>query len=449
MEIEIATVGGYEEIGRQMTAVRAGDDVVVFDMGLHLSEVLLHDNVETEHMHSLDLIDLGAIPDDRVMSEIDGEVQAIVPTHGHLDHIGALSKLGHRYDAPIVGTDFTIELVKKQITQESKFDVDNDLVTMNHGETMDIGDDVELEFVNVTHSTPQAINPVVHTPEGAIVYGLDKRLDPDPVVGEPFDMERFKEIGEEGVLAYFEDCTNAGEMGRTSSEQVARKELQDLLYRLRNFDGGIIATTFASHVARVKSIVEFARDIGREPILLGRSMKKYNSIADKLDIVEFTDGLEMQGHTGGVEEAFERIMGEGKGDYLPIVTGHQGEPYAMLTRMSRDELTYDFEQGDKVIFSARTIPQPINEGQKHQVVQLLQKQGVRVYDDVHVSGHLRQEGHYEMLNALKPDNVIPAHNSMEGVGPYVNLAENQGYDVGEDLHVCRNGDTIKLVEDED
>src|SRR6056297_898563 len=149
MEVEIATIGGYEEVGRQMTAVRAGEDVVIFDMGLDLSKVLIHDNVETERMHSLDLIDMGAIPDDRVMSDLDGEVQAIVPTHGHLDHIGAISKLAHRYDAPVVATPFTIELVKQQVESEEKFGVGNDLVKMDAGETMSIGDtgQVELEFV--------------------------------------------------------------------------------------------------------------------------------------------------------------------------------------------------------------------------------------------------------------------------------------------------------------
>ncbi|MFB6122260.1 MAG: MBL fold metallo-hydrolase, partial [Haloferacaceae archaeon] len=162
MEIEIATIGGYEEVGRQMTAVRAGDDVVVFDMGLNLSQVLIHDNVETEKMHSLDLIDMGAIPDDRVMSDLEGDVQAIVPTHGHLDHIGAISKLAHRYDAPVVATPFTIELVKQQVEGESKFSVGNDLVKMEAGETMTIGERCELEFVNVTHSIIDAINPVLH-----------------------------------------------------------------------------------------------------------------------------------------------------------------------------------------------------------------------------------------------------------------------------------------------
>ncbi len=278
MEIEIATIGGYEEVGRQMTAVRAGDDIVVFDMGLNLSKVLIHDNLRTEEMHSLDLIDMGAIPDDRILNELDGEVQAIVPTHGHLDHIGAISKLAHRYEAPIVASPFTLELVKEEIQDEGKFNVNNDLVEMEAGETMRIGDTgkLDLEFVNVTHSIIDAINPVLHTPEGAVVYGLDKRIDHTPVIGDPIDMDRFREIGREGpgVLCYIEDCTNAGKKGRTPSESVARRHLKDVIHSIDDYDGGVVATTFSSNIARVKSLVEFAYDIGRKPLLLGRYLEK-------------------------------------------------------------------------------------------------------------------------------------------------------------------------------
>jgi ribonuclease J len=450
MEIEIATVGGYEEVGRQMTAVRAGDDVVVFDMGLNLSQVLIHDDVRTEQMHSLDLIDMGAIPDDRVMSELEGDVKAIVPTHGHLDHIGAISKLAHRYNAPIVATPFTIELVKQQMDDESKFNVDNDLVKMDAGETMSIGSSgqVDLEFVNVTHSVIDAINPVLHTPEGAVVYGLDKRMDHTPVIGDPIDMERFREIGREGngVLAYIEDCTNAGKKGRTPSESVAREHLRDVMQSVEDYDGGIVATTFSSHIARVKSLVEFAKDMGRQPVLLGRSMEKYSGTAERLDFVDFPEDLGMYGHRKSVDRTFKRIMKEGKENYLPIVTGHQGEPRAMLTRMGRGETPYELEEGDKVIFSARVIPEPTNEGQRYQSERLLKMQGARIYDDIHVSGHLREEGHFEMLDALQPQNIIPAHQDLKGFSPYVDLCESQGYELGRDLHVTRNGNLIQLVE---
>ncbi|MFB6119675.1 MAG: RNase J family beta-CASP ribonuclease [Halobacteriaceae archaeon] len=449
MEIEIATIGGYEEVGRQMTAVRAGDDVVIFDMGLNLSKVLLHDNVETEQMHSLDLIDMGAIPDDRVMSDLEGDVQAIVPTHGHLDHIGAISKLAHRYDAPIVASPFTIELTRDQIESEQKFGVENDLVKMEAGESMVIGDEgCELEFVHVTHSIIDAINPVLHTPEGAVVYGLDKRMDHDPVLEDPIDMERFREIGreDEGVLCYIEDCTNAGKKGRTPSESVARRHLEDAMHSMADYDGGIVATTFSSHISRVSSLVEFAQDIGRQPVLLGRSMEHYSGTAERLGYVDFPEDLGMFGHRKSVDRTFKRIMNEGKENYLPIVTGHQGEPRAMLTRMGRGETPYDIEDGDKVIFSARVIPEPTNEGQRYQSENLLRMQGARIYDDIHVSGHLREEGHYEMLQALQPQNIIPAHQDMKGFAPYVDLASSQGYEVGEDLHVTQNGNTITLVE---
>lgn len=448
MEIEIATIGGYEEVGRQMTAVRAGDDVVIFDMGLNLSKVLLHDNVETEKLHSLDLIDMGAIPDDRVMSDLEGDVKAIVPTHGHLDHIGAISKLAHRYNAPIVASPFTIELVKQQIQGEEKFGVENDLMKMSAGETMQLSDEVELEFVNVTHSIIDAINPVVHTPEGAIVYGLDKRMDHTPVLGDPIDMKRFREIGREGpgVLAYIEDCTNAGRKGRTPSESVARRHLKDVLYSIEDYDGGIVATTFSSHIARVTSLVEFAQDIGRTPVLLGRSMEKYSGTAERLNFVDFPEEVGMFGHRKSVDRTFKRIMKEGKENYLPIVTGHQGEPRAMLTRMGRGETPYQLESGDKVVFSARVIPEPTNEGQRYQSERLLKMQGARIYDDVHVSGHLREEGHYQMLDALQPQHVIPAHQDMKGFAPYVDLCESQGYRLGRDLHVTRNGNLIQLVE---
>jgi len=448
MEVEIATIGGYEAVGRQMTAVRAGDDVVIFDMGLNLSKVLIHDNVETERMHSLDLIDMGAIPDDRVMSDLEGDVKAIVPTHGHLDHIGAISKLAHRYDAPIVATPFTIELVKQQIKGEEKFGVQNDLVKMEAGETMQIGERNELEFVNVTHSIIDAINPVLHTPEGAVVYGLDKRMDHTPVIGDPIDMKRFREIGREGegVLCYIEDCTNAGRKGRTPSESVARRHLKDVMTSIEDYDGGIVATTFSSHIARVKSLVEFAKDMGRQPVLLGRSMEKYSGTAERLDFVDFPEDLGMYGHRKSVDRTFKRVMNEGKENFLPIVTGHQGEPRAMLTRMGRGETPYELDNGDKVLFSARVIPEPTNEGQRYQSEKLLGMQGARIYDDIHVSGHLREEGHYQMLDALQPQNVIPAHQSLKGFAPYVDLAENFGFKAGRDLHITRNGNMIQLTE---
>ncbi len=139
-------------------------------------------------------------------------------------------------------------------------------------------------------------------------------------------------------------------------------------------------------------------------------------------------------------------MKEGKENFLPIVTGHQGEPRAMLTRMGRGETPYELDDGDKVLFSARVIPEPTNEGQRYQAEQLLKMQGARIYDDIHVSGHLRQEGLYEMLQALQPQHVIPAHQDLKGQSGYVSLASGQGYEPGRDLHLSHNGNRIQLVD---
>ncbi len=152
-------------------------------------------------------------------------------------------------------------------------------------------------------------------------------------------------------------------------------------------------------------------------------MEKYSGTAERLGFVDLPDDLGMYGHRKSVDRTFKRIMKEGKENYLPIVTGHQGEPRAMLTRMGRGETPYEIDDGDKVIFSARVIPEPTNEGQRYQSERLLRMQGARIYDEIHVSGHLREEGHYEMLQALQPQHVIPAHQNLKGFAPYVDLAE--------------------------
>jgi ribonuclease J len=175
-------------------------------------------------------------------------------------------------------------------------------------------------------------------------------------------------------------------------------------------------------------------------------MEKYSGTAERLDFVDFPEDLGMYGHRKSVDRTFKRIMNEGKENFLPIVTGHQGEPRAMLTRMGRGETPYELADGDKVVFSARVIPEPTNEGQRFQSETLLRMQGARIYDDIHVSGHLSREGHYEMLQTLRPDNLVPAHQDMSGFSPYVDLAESQGYTMGKDLHVTRNGNMIQLVE---
>ncbi|GAA0311565.1 MBL fold metallo-hydrolase [Halarchaeum salinum] len=439
MDIEIATLGGYEEVGRNMTAVRAGDDIVVFDMGLDLAPVV-REGIDVDSADRAALLDAGAIPDDTVVDELPGEVCAIVFSHGHLDHVGAAGVLAARYDAPLVATPFTMECVKGEL--DSGYD--GDLVTMPAGETMALGDGLELEFVHVTHSTVGAVNPVLHTPEGAIVYGLDKRLDHDPVLEAPIDMARFAELGETGVLAYIEDCTNAGRSGRTPGEAVARARLRDVAGSVADTEGVLVASTFASHIARVSTLVECAREIGREPILLGHSMETYATTAAHFDYPRFDD-VPAYGTRVGIERALRRVRNEGRAGFFLIVTGHQGEPNAVLPRLARGDGALGLTSGDVVVFSARVIPDPVNRRQRAVLERRLIRRDVEIHERVHTSGHLRAAGHRRMLRALEPRTLIPAHQSVGGIERYVALAESSGYERGEDVHVVRNGTTIQLT----
>ena len=194
MSVEVVAIGGYQEVGKNMTAVRIGDDVVIFDMGIHLDRISMHEDTDIDRMHSLDLIERGVIPDDTLMKDVDGKVKGIVFSHGHLDHIGAVAKLAHRYDAPLIGTPYTSALIEKQIKGERKFKVTNPIKVLNPGSKVKLSKDITLEFVQSTHSIPQAVFPVLHTPEGVIVYALDFKFDNHQKVSPPPDYKRLREL---------------------------------------------------------------------------------------------------------------------------------------------------------------------------------------------------------------------------------------------------------------
>lgn len=261
MSVEVIAIGGYEEVGRNMTAVKVGEDVIIFDMGIHLDRISIHEDTDIDRMHSLDLIERGVIPDDTLMKDVDGKVKGIVFSHGHLDHIGAVAKLAHRYDAPLIGTPYTAALIQKQINGERKFKVNNPIKTLNPGGKMKLSEDITLEFVQSTHSIPQAVFPVLHTPEGIIVYALDFKFDNHQKVSPPPDYRRLKELGRKGVLALIVESTNIKDTNevKTYSERIARNILEDLMRGPLYEKTGMIVTTFSSHVERVQTIADIAK----------------------------------------------------------------------------------------------------------------------------------------------------------------------------------------------
>ena len=443
-DIGIVAVGGYEEVGRNMTAIRVGKDIVVLDMGVRLDRIQIHEETEMEKMHSLDLIQMGAIPDDKVMNNVDGNVVGIVCSHGHLDHIGAIPKLAHRYKAPVYGTPFTAELIKQEIESERKFEVANKVNAVKCGEITELSRNISIELIRVQHSIIDCAFVAIHTPSGIILYACDFKIDRTPVIGEIPDFKRLKQIGKDGVLAMITESTNVNRSGKTPSENVARDLVWDALLGTEETESGVIVTTFSSHIARIKSILDAAEKMNRIPVLLGSSMERYFGTALKMGYVTKPDNLRIFGYRKSIHKEFKRIMDDGKKKYLPIVTGHQGEPDAILGRIASGEVDYKLESGDKIIFSANVIPNQLNQANRYALDTKLKMKGARIYDNVHVSGHAYKEDHWELLRMVKPEHVIPAHGTLEMHSAYAEMAEDTGYEFGETVHILRNGQELSL-----
>jgi len=443
-DIGIIAVGGYNEVGRNMTAIKIGKDIVVMDMGIRLDRVQIHEDTDVESLHASDLIAMGAIPDDSIMSNVDGKVRVIACTHGHLDHIGAISKLAHKYKAPIVATPFTADLISQEIKSERIFGVENPVKPMNAGEKYQVTPDIELEFVRVQHSIVDCVFAAIHTKQGIILYANDFKIDRSPTLGEPPDFARLKALGKEGVVALITETTNASISGKTPSEQIAKDLVWDVLMGTEESKSGVMVTTFSSHIARIRSIIEAAHKMGRKPVLLGRSMEKYWGTAVRTGYAERNDGLSVYGRRKSIDKALKRIMSEGKDKYLPIMTGHQGEPGAILSRVASGETDYQVESGDKVVFSAGIIPQPLNISNRYTVETKLKMRGARVYDNIHVSGHACREDHWELLRMINPEHVIPSHGNLVSHGNYLMMAEDTGYSLGSNIHLVRNGQELLL-----
>lgn len=440
MTVEVIAVGGYEEVGKNMSAVKVGEDVVIFDMGIHLDRVHIHEDTDMARMHSLDLIERGIIPDDTLMKEVDGKVRAIVFTHGHLDHIGAVGKLAHRYEAPIIGTPYTMGLIERTIKSERKFKVNNPLEILNPGEKIQVSPDITLEFVRTTHSIPQTVNAALHTSEGIIVYANDFKFDNHQMISKPPDYHRLKELGRKGVLALIVETTRMTEMKqvRTYSEKMARIALQDVMEQTLHEKEGMLVTTFSSHIERIQAICNIAQKSDRQLLLLGRSMERFAGIAESMGLLKLPPTASIYGSPKAVNRALTRAE-EKRKDYLLVTTGHQGEPDALLPRIASGRTNFRVRRGDNVIISAPIIPVPMNIANRNVMERRLKSSGARIFPNLHVSGHAGREDHRDYIRMLDPVNIIPSHGDLEMLAAYTELAEEEGYKMGNNIHLLRNG----------
>lgn len=439
MTIEITPLGGLGEIGKNMTAICFDDVQVVVDMGIKLENVLSLGEPDIGKMSRDKLIEIGGIPDDSKLRSRN--VSAILLTHGHLDHIGAIGKLAHEYNAPIYGTPFTIELAKHIVKEERVFDVTNELRAVDNGESIEVND-LQIEFIRGIHSIPQTTLPAIHGSEGTVLCAGGFKLDDDPILGGTTDYEKLKQLNNNDFLISLVCSVRADEPNPTPPESHAKKMLEKEMSEAADREKGLFVTCFSTHIARIKSIIEVSLKIGREPIVLGRSIERQCRIAVELGLVDFPLDLRMWGRSKSVHDVLMEIK-DSREDYTILATGHQGEPNALLTRIADEETPLKIREGDEVIFSATVIPNPLNEANRELLEAKLKAQGARIHRDVHVSGHAGQPGTRELIKMVNPNHIIPVHGTPEKLNAVASIGRKMGYS-NEQLHLLENGESLEL-----
>ncbi len=429
--MNIYAVGGYEEVGKNMTAIEVGGEVVIIDMGLRVDRMMIHEDTDVHSLQEAELRKIGAVPDDRILE--GKKVVGIILSHGHLDHIGAISKMASKYHCPIVGRPFTANISRQLMRDDGKSD--KNIISVEKEGCLG---NFRFEFINVTHSIPDSSLVALYTREGDVLYANDYKLDPHPSIGEKTDLAKLKGIDPKVLII---ESVRVREQKKTPSERIAVMMLQDFFYdEFFDFDC-LISTTFSSHIARVQTLIEASKKVGRQPVLLGRSLCKYWNAALEEGIVSLDVARIAK------RKALNKFLKEtvqDRSQYSLMVTGHQGEPDAVLSRIADGKTPYTFSSGDCVIFSASTIPNPVNEANRYKLETKLQMQNVRMVKDMHVSGHACKEDHRELLRIVNPEYIIPSHGEFDKLSAWGVLAEEEGYKVGRDLYILKNTQMMEI-----
>lgn len=416
--LEIIPLGGAGDIGKNMVALRYADDIIVVDAGVQFPG---------EEHPGVDLI----IPDFSYLEENAEQFRAILLTHGHEDHIGAVPHVLKSLNVPVYGTPFTIGLVRAKL-DEHRILGTSKLHTWVPGDRVTIGA-FTIEPIHVTHSIPDSVCLAITTPVGLVIHTGDFKVDQTPVDNRHFDAGRLAQLGDQGVLLLISDCVNAERPGWNPSERIVGEVFD---HWFREADGRVIVTTFSSNIHRVQQVFEYARKHGRRVAIVGRSMERNAEIARELGFLHYHDGMRMRLEDAESADPREVVL---------VTTGSQGEPMSALTRMSNDEHKIKIREGDTVILSSRPIPG--NENAVYRTVNRLFRLGARViYDDiatVHVSGHGRQEELKIMYRLTRPKFIMPFHGEPRMMVAYEDMVTTMGHNP-EDIFFVEIGDRLSL-----
>jgi ribonuclease J len=369
--MKLHAIGGSDEVGRNMTALEVGEDVLLFDCGIYLPAII---GVEEKEKIPTEkgMRRIGALPDDTYLDKMGlrSKVRALLISHAHLDHIGGIPYIAGRYKAPVVGTPFTMELLKVLMNDNNQ-NIPNRIIPVKvNGSYMVKGKsgNYKVEFINMTHSTIQTAVIAVHTPEGIFLYANEFKMDNTPTFGEPPNYKKLKELSKKEIKLMMVDSLYAHEDIKTPSERVAKTLLHDVLFTMDNKNSGIIVSTFSSHIARLKTIVEYGKKMNRQVLFVGRSLNKYITAARNVNQAPFVKDIKIVSYRKQVEK-FLRKANDNRKNYLIVCTGHQGEPGSILDRISRGQVPFKLISSDHIIFSSKTIPTPETELSKGRLVQ--------------------------------------------------------------------------------
>jgi len=446
--MEVCTIGGFEEVGKNMTAVKINNDVIIFDAGVHLPAVIEMQEEGQQTYSEKQLRHSGGIANDLVLDKLGwrDKVRAIVIGHAHLDHVGAVPYIAHRYPkAEIIATPFTMHFLET-ILKDEKLHMKNKRKIIKENSSIIIqgkNEKYKIEFIHTTHSTIQCSFLALHTKEGIFFYALDFKLDNYPILGNPPNYKRLKEIGRKGVKVLIINAMNSGKEGRTQSERIARHLLEEAFAHVRNKKSALFVTTFSSHIARLKSIVDFAKKTNRKIIFLGRSLSKYIECATKAHFCPFRNKRHLFKYRGQVNSILKKIEKD-RGKYIVVCTGHQAEKGSILDRIVQGETPFKFRKGDNIIFASGVIPVAINIAARERLDKKLNKQGVRLQKGVHVSGHASQEDMLDLIEMLKPEHIIPSHGTHKQEIPLIEAIKDVGYGFGETSHLASDGKLLKF-----
>ncbi|MGZ5147882.1 MAG: ribonuclease J, partial [Burkholderiales bacterium] len=422
-KLQVVPLGGLGEFGMNCMAMRWGDDIFLIDAGMMFPEA---------ELLGVDIV----VPDITYLTENRDKVRAIVLTHGHEDHIGALPYVLSELNVPVYGTEFTLAYVENKLEEHGLLEQAS-LLEIRANERIKIGP-FTINPIQVTHSLVDCVSLAIHTPIGVVIHTGDFKVDPTPTDNRLFDLHTFAEYGKEGVLALFQDSTNVERAGYTPSERAVRRKFDEVFARAEK---RIFVSCFSSSIHRIKLAIDCAFENNRKVALIGRSMTESIEIAQDLGYIDIPDGVLI--HPGQIKEFPAKQV-------CVMIAGTQGEPMSALSRAAVDSHKHaKIEPGDTVVLSSRIIPG--NEKAIYRVVDhLYRRDALVVYEDgssppVHVSGHASQEELKLIINLVKPRYFIPIHGEYRQLKRHGELAASMKGAVGK-VMMIESGDVLEFDE---